>query len=121
MSDSVKDTGIRRTCYLQYRGECKKLVDLAIKEDPTLQAVRGFYHCPLWGKQQHWWCKRTDGSIYDPSVKQFPTAGMGAEYEEFDGWCACEECGKRIKEEEALMCGHYPVCSTKCAMRLVGL
>lgn len=65
--------------------------------------------------------KRPDGTIYDPTVKQFPTAGACAEYEEFDGVCTCEECGKRFKEGDGQMAGPYPVCSTKCALRLAGL
>jgi hypothetical protein len=118
---NVKGVSMEQTDYLQYRGTCKELVDQAIAADPTMKAVRGYYHCPIWGKQQHWWCVRMDGTIYDPSVKQFPTAGVCAEYEEFDGWCNCAECGKRIREEEAQMCGPYPVCSMKCALDLVGV
>ena len=109
------------TNYSKYRGKCKEFVDIALKNDPTMRAVRGYYHCPMWGKQEHWWCERSDGSIYDPTVKQFPTAGICAEYEEFDGVCVCEECGKRFKEGEGQMQGPYPVCSTKCALKLVGL
>ena len=107
--------------YAKYRGKCKEYVDAAIKENPTLQAVRGFYHCPIWGEQQHWWCMQKDGTIYDPTVKQFPTAGVGAVYEEFDGNCTCEECGKKFPEKQAVMAGRYPTCSNKCALKLVGL
>lgn len=112
---------IKTTDYEKYRGKCKQFVDQAVKGDPTLIPVRGYYHCPFWGKQQHWWCKRPDGSIYDPTVKQFPTAGVGAEYEEFDGYVECAECGKRVREEEAGFHGRYAFCSISCNMRFVGL
>jgi len=112
---------MKKSNYSEYRGKCKDYVDKAVQADPTLRKVRGYYHCPMWGKQEHWWCERPDGSIYDPTVKQFPTAGACAEYEEFDGVCTCEECGKRFKEGEGKMAGPYPVCSKKCALRLVGL
>ena len=112
---------ISKSNYSKYRGKCKQFVGEAIKKDPTLKAVRGYYSCPLFGKQEHWWCVRPDGSIYDPTVKQFPTAGAGATYEEFDGWCICAECGKRFKEGKGQMQGPYPVCSGKCAKKLVGL
>jgi hypothetical protein len=107
--------------YLKYRGRCKELCDQAIKSDPSLILVRGYYFDPIWNKEeQHWWTKREDGSIYDPSAKQFPSKGHGI-YAEFDGFVTCEECGKVMPESESKMCGKFPVCSTKCALSLVGL
>ena len=106
--------------YKKYRGKCKEFVDEAVELDPSLKAVRGYYHCPLWGKQQHWWCVRGDGSIYDPTVKQFPSGGIG-EYEEFNGIITCAECGKEVREEMATFDGRYGFCSTACNMRFVGL
>ena len=107
--------------YKKYRGKCKEYCDQAIIDDPTLTLVRGFYHCPLWGKQDHWWTKKPDGTIYDPTVKQFPTGGSGAEYEEFNGMCECAECGKQIPEDEARIEGRYAFCDSYCNMRFVGL
>ena len=101
--------------YSKYRGKCKEYVDKAVQADPTLRVVRGHYHCPFWGKQEHWWCERPDGSIYDPTVKQFPTAGACAEYEELDETRICEECG------DGRMTCPYPICEMKCALRLMGL
>lgn len=106
--------------YLKYRGKCKQYVDEAISNDPTLTAIRGHYNCPLWGLQNHWWCVRKDGTIYDPTVTQFPSAGVG-EYIPFNGLITCETCGKRVPEEECYPMGNYACCSYRCAMRLVGI
>jgi len=107
--------------YIKFRGKCKEASEVACEKDSSLTLVRGYYYCPIWNTtEQHWWTVKEDGTIYDPTKKQFPSNGIG-EYIEFDGFLNCEECGKRISEEEAQPCGNYPVCSTKCAMRLVGL
>lgn len=107
--------------YLEYRGKCKELAEQACKEDPSLRLVRGHYWCPIWNSnEQHWWAVRPDGTIVDPSARQFPSKGLG-EYEEFDGIVTCEECGRRIAGEKAIPIGRYAVCSDRCAMRLVGL
>jgi len=110
------------TDYLAYRGKCKEFVEGAILKDPSLIAVRGYYYDPQWGRQAHWWCKRKDETIYDPSAKQFPSNGNGV-YEEFDGKVECAECGKEIIETDAIIDGngHYAFCSTACNMRFVGL
>lgn len=110
------------TDYLKYRGKCKEFVDQACKNDSTLTSVRGFYHDTFWGKQAHWWCKKQDGTIFDPTKDQFPTKGS-CEYEEFDGMIECSECGKKIIETKAIIDGNgcYAFCSTKCNMIFVGL
>lgn len=105
--------------YLKYRGKCKEFSEKACKIDPTLTLVRGFYYDPIWGKEQHWWTKRPDGTIYDPTRKQFPSKGKGV-YVEFDGFVTCEICNKRIREKEAIFQGRFPTCSDKCAMSLLG-
>lgn len=107
--------------YLRYRGKCKEMSEAAVADDPTLTLVRGWYYCPIWNREeQHWWYKRADGSIHDTTAKQFPSAGAG-EYREFDGWTVCEQCGKDIHEDEMIPCGPYPVCSSQCGRRLVGV
>jgi len=109
--------------YALYRGKCKELSEKYIADNPDsgLRLVRGYYHCPLWGKQDHWWVETPNGTIVDPTVKQFPTAGAGAEYEEFNGAVECAECGKELPEEDARFDGRYAFCSTRCNMRFVGL
>ena len=108
--------------YDDYRGKCKEFVDKAVKEDQTLTAVKGYYNCPVWGtREPHWWCKRKDGSIYDPTALQFGSKGNGV-YEEFGGSYSCSECGKEVTEKDGIIMGNgnYIVCSQKCAMSLVG-
>lgn len=105
------------------QGKCKELSEAAVKADPTLTLVRGHYICPMWGARAHWWTTRTDGSIHDPTVNQFPTRGVGAEYVPFDGIVTCAECGKEFEEGAGVFDGngHYGFCSTGCNMRFVGL
>lgn len=107
--------------YCKYRGRCREMSEALVAADPTLTLVRGYYTCPIWGTQEpHWWCKKPDGTIVDPTAKQFPSAGKGF-YEEFDDWFECADCGKRIKEEDGHIMGSYIVCSETCARRLVGV
>lgn len=100
------------------RGRCKEMAEAACAADTSLRLVRGHYYDPAWGKQQHWWCERADGSIYDPTAAQFPSNGDSV-YEEFSGVVECEQCGKQMQEEEAQWAGRYPVCSGMCYYRLV--
>lgn len=106
--------------YKLFRGKCKELSEAAIVQDPTLKLVRGHYYCHVWGKQQHWWCEKPDGTIFDPTCRQFPSKGNGV-YEPFSGVVECEQCGKKVQEEEARFDSRYAFCSLKCNMRFVGL
>jgi hypothetical protein len=107
--------------YRIFRGRCQELSEQACAADPSLTLVRGHYFCPLWGTEEpHWWCVRPDGTIHDPSKQQFPSNGLGI-YTPFDGWVACAECGKEIKEEEADIEGNYAFCSYGCHGRFVGV
>jgi len=126
MSNNINDhigqaTGEQdETDYSRYRGKCKEMSEAACAADPTLRLVRGFYHCPIWGQQQHWWTERADGTIVDPTVRQFPTAGAGATYEEYDGIIECEYCSKRVSEDDACMVEHHAYCSDSCYARDIG-
>jgi hypothetical protein len=106
--------------YLKYRGKCKEYAEKEVKADPSLRLVRGHYICPLWGVQAHWWCERPDGSVVDPTVKQFPTAGAGAEYIEFDGLVDCEYCSKRVLQEDVYRVDQHVYCSYECYEHDVG-
>ena len=74
----------------------------------------------MWGKQAHWWTIKPDGAIVDPSIKQFPTAGAGAEYEEYDGNIECEFCHKIVSEQDAYFHAHHAYCSPECYGHDVG-
>lgn len=102
------------------RGKCKEFSEAAVASDPTLTLVRGYYYCPVWGEQPHWWCKDKDGKIVDPTKDQFPSRGIG-EYVEFDGTVKCSCCGKEMKEEDADYDSNYAFCSYECHGRFVGV
>ena len=106
--------------YLQFRGKCKDLSEAAIVRDPTLRLVRGHYYCHSYGKQPHWWCETPEGTVVDPSARQFPSKGQGI-YEKFNGVVECAECGKEMEEHEARFESNYAFCSTRCILRFVGL
>jgi hypothetical protein len=106
--------------YLKYRGKCREFSEAAVRTDPSLTLVRGWYHCPSWGRQSHWWCKTPSGRIVDPTKDQFPSRGFG-EYVEFEGIVTCSECGKEILEQDADYESNYCFCSYKCHGRFVGV
>lgn len=108
------------TDYLRYRGKCKEYCERAVRLFPILKIVRGHYWDWQWGDQPHWWCVRPDGSIFDPTSKQFPSRGTG-KYKEFNGIVSCSECGKNGKEDEFEYESNYAFCSTKCHCRFVGI
>lgn len=109
------------TDYLKYRGRCEEMSRELCRQDPTLRLVRGHYICPMWGEQSHWWCVTLDGTIVDPTARQFPSKGTG-KYIEWDGIIACAECGKAMKEEETWRVeGRYGFCSHMCYGRFIGV
>ena len=109
------------TDYAKFRGKCKELYDTACSNDSSLTLTRGFYYCPVWNtEEQHWWTVRKDGTIYDPSAKQFPSNGYGI-YTPFIGIISCSQCGKEMKEEDADIQGNYAFCSGVCYGKFVGV
>ena len=107
--------------YLQFRGKCKEMAEDAVCADPTLTLVRGHYYCPIWNTDEaHWWAVKPDGTIVDPSARQFPSKGRGV-YTPFNGMVECAECGKELPENEARFDSNYAFCSSACNMRFVGL
>lgn len=108
--------------YQKYRGKCKEFSEELCRENSDLTLVRGFYHCPIWGKQAHWWCKDKDGNIVDPTKLQFPSGGIIEFYEEFDGNVECSNCGKSMKEEDVSFAeGKYAFCSGECYGIFIGV
>lgn len=93
------------------RGKCEEYAKAAAEADSTLTVVRGWYVDPIWGREEHWWTTRPDGTIYDPTAAQFPMGGVAEWYEPFAGLYPCGGCGTEITEETARVnsgycCGH---------------
>ncbi len=101
-------------------GKCKEYVDFIAERINGLQKVRGFYHCPIWGKRQHWWLEDSCGNILDPTVSQFPSGGMG-EYEEYDYEIhktpigRCINCGELVFENKV----GRDACDERCYSAIV--
>lgn len=80
-------------------GHCAEFVDLMAAVFPELRKTRGFYHCHKWGRRTHWWLVAPDGSVVDPTVLQFPSAGLGKYEELADADLPigrCMECGELV-------------------------
>jgi hypothetical protein len=108
--------------YKKYRGKCKEMAEAAMKGDPSLTLVRGYYICDVSGKQHHWWTVRPDGSIFDPSCRQFPSNGSG-QYVPFTGEIECDVCGKEVTETEVYrfeLSGRDALCSEECYGKYIG-
>jgi hypothetical protein len=102
---------------LALRGKCREYAEAAVATDPSLEIIRGWYYDPFWGRQEHWWTKRSDGTIVDPTASQFPFGGVEEWYEEYTGVFPCQGCGREVREET-----HYEgCCSYECFGRMVGL
>lgn len=112
----------QETAYLKFRGKCKEMSEALIADDPTLTLVRGHYFCPYWGEQPHWWTKKQDGTIIDPTREQFPSCGTGI-YIEFDGIIPCSNCGKEMREDidDIDYESRYAFCGIKCHGQFVGV
>lgn len=100
------------------RGKCEEYATRAVAADPSLTLVRGWYCDPIWGREEHWWTTRSDGSIHDPTAAQFPMGGVAEWYEEFAGYYPCQECGREVLEQDLVSGG---CCSGRCFTRMVGL
>lgn len=101
------------------RGKCEAMAKAAVEADPTLRLVRGWYHDLSWGRQEHWWTVRPDGTIHDPTSAQFPHGGITALYEEYQGVFPCQGCGADVREDDP---DRYDTCCTyTCYGRMVGV
>lgn len=105
--------------YEKYRGKCKEFAEDLCKKDPSLLLIRGWYICPFWGAQQHWWCETLSGEVIDPAKDQFPSKGLG-EYKKFNGLIPCEYCGEEVKEDGVYQIGQHVYCSYECYGHDVG-
>lgn len=103
---------------VRLRGKCREFAEAACADDSTLTLVRGWYCDPTWGRQEHWWTVRADGTIHDPTSAQFPMGGVAAWYEPFTGLYPCEQCGREVPEADLYQ---GITCSGRCYGRMVGL
>lgn len=105
------------------RGKCKEMAENAVKERPDeYTLVRGFYYEPWWSREEeHWWCERKDGSIYDPTAAQFPSGGNPDFYRKHIGIFECSQCGIEKHESEMIHEGRFHLCSGDCYCKLVGI
>jgi hypothetical protein len=91
------------------RGLCKEVTERMAAAFPELRRVRGHYVCPSEGRLQHWWLVAADGTIVDPTKRQFVSDGKGA-YEPHEGPVPtgkCLNCGEYVYE-----CASF--CSPAC-------
>jgi len=75
---------------------CKTVTKEMAATFPELRRVRGYYHCWIRGKQEHWWLTTPSGVVVDPTADQFPSMGQGR-YEEWQGpepTGKCPNCGE---------------------------
>lgn len=92
-------------------GACNDVTERMVAAFPELTRVRGHYHCPVWGRREHWWCVTAGGVIVDPTAHQFPSRGAGHYEPHVEG--SLEPTGK------CLGCGEYvwdhrTFCSDAC-------
>ena len=101
-------------------GKCREHAAAMARAFPGLRKAAGFYHCPSWGRREHWWCVEEDtGRVVDPTAGQFPSRGAG-EYEELDlddpadrarvPTGVCMDCGEPVYRMETF-------CSNLCEER----
>jgi hypothetical protein len=105
------------------RARCESATRAMLEVFPELRRVRGFYYDAMWGARTHWWCVAPDGSIVDPTSRQFPSQGAGhyQEWREGDEEPSgrCLGCGDYIFESRrggSFVCG--PACEWEVARYL---
>lgn len=92
-------------------GQCDEATKQLVAAFPELQRVRGHYYCWTWGERSHWWAVAEDGTIVDPTARQFPSGGRGM----YVPW----EEGAEEPSGKCPNCGGYvygggTVCSDQC-------
>lgn len=92
-------------------GQCAEITERMNKVFPELRRVRGHYYDAIWGEREHWWLVTSDGSVIDPTFKQFPTKGKGAYVPWRDGapepTGICMDCGSAVFNKDYF-------CSKEC-------
>lgn len=93
------------------RGTCREATEAMVKAFPELRRVRGHYSwCP------HWWCETPDGTVVDPTARQFTSGGVYVEYTGPEPLGKCMNCGDYVWT--ALPNGDTSACSDECLKEL---
>jgi hypothetical protein len=95
-------------------GKCAEATLEMCATFPELTRRRGHYLCIVWGEREHWWCEAPDGTIVDPTRRQFPSQS-GHAYRPWDEsqpepTGMCPNCGDLCYD------GGY-LCSRKCEVQ----
>lgn len=85
------------TNYTKFRGKCEDMSEALCEKDKSLTLVRGYYHCPLWGKQSQMGdvntkvvCETEEESLTCKNMKEY---GDSMDCERYK----CTVCGRRTK------------------------
>ncbi len=99
-------------------GLCYKAAHDMAEAFPSLAVVSGHALCLYpWGKRGHWWCVEPNGTIVDPTAKQFPAIGRYEPYTEGDDirLGKCMSCGDEIWGSDPEAVYSTILCSKDCA------
>ena len=88
--------------------QCKEATKLMAEEFPELRRVRGNVMVGV-DYRPHWWLVATDGSIVDPTYRQFTNISFYEEHDESmgDSHGKCRRCGEllyRSKGDDSYLC-----------------
>ena len=94
------------------RGRCATASAAMVAVFPELRRVRGHYN-----GVPHWWCVAPDGTIVDPTARQFVPGGTYVEYHGPDPLGKCMNCGALVWTP--LPGGDTSACSDECLQDLM--
>ncbi len=75
-------------------GKCASVVKAMAEAFPELRVVKGHVFT-TWGKRAHWWLTTPNGTIVDPTVRQFEAVG------EYEPWVP----GDEVRVGKCMNCG----------------
>lgn len=114
--------------YEKTYGKCREACEAMAKEFPELRIAKGHADTLGWGRRAHWWLVADNGSIIDPTRKQFPGVYNYDEWEPGKEVCVgkCCNCGGEIWEavqdlehiENKMLCG--PSCERAYQIYVTG-
>jgi hypothetical protein len=85
-------------------GKCYEATTAMVSAFPELRRVRGQVITVLWGERDHWWCVAPNGSVVDPTKRQFPAVLRYMPWDESKGEPPqrrkCPDCGDEHHGED---------------------